>query len=69
MEEFVALKEAVMKMKDSYMNLLSDRDRLLMVAQMYHCALKKEEEEFERLHRKLEAIYDSLKRIQEVVQE
>ena len=50
------------------MNLLSDRDHLLMVAEMYHCAFKKETEESERLHSKWEATYDSLKRNQEALQ-
>ena len=44
MEEFVALKDGVIKMKESYMTLLLDRDHLPMVAEIYHSALKKEEE-------------------------
>ena len=51
------------------MKLLSDRDHLLMVDEMYHCAFKKEVEESERIHRKWEATYDSLKRTQESLQE
>ena len=53
LEECIALKEGMAKIKWSYMNLLSDRDHLLMVAEMYHCAVKKEEEEVERLTNKL----------------
>ena len=56
------------KMNEGYMNLLSDRDHLLMVAEMYNCALKKEEEVYERIHSKWEATCDSLKRTQESLQ-
>ena len=51
------------------MNLLFDRYNLLMVAEMYQCAFKKEIEESEILHSKWEATYDSLKRTQESLQE
>ena len=44
LEEFLALKEGMEKIKENYMNLLSDRDHLLIMAKMYHCAVKKEEE-------------------------
>ena len=43
LEECIALKEGMAKMKESYMNLLSDRDHLLTMAEMYHCVVKKEE--------------------------
>ena len=43
MEECIVLKEGMARMKENYMNLLSDRDHLLMMAEMYHSALKKEE--------------------------
>ena len=42
LEECIALKEGLEEMKESYMNLLSDRDNLLMVTDMYHCSFKKE---------------------------
>ena len=42
LEEFIALKEGMIKMKESYMSLLSDRDHILTVAEMYHCTFKKE---------------------------
>ena len=45
MEECITLKEGIAKMKENYMNLLSDKDYLLMMAEMCHSALKKEEEE------------------------
>ena len=56
MDECIALKEGMAKMKESYMNLLSDRDHLLMMAEMYNSALKKEEEESERLTNKLQSL-------------
>ena len=49
-------------MKESYVNLLSDRYHLLMMADMYHSALKKEEEESDRLTHELEITSNSLKR-------
>ena len=42
LEECLSLKEGMAKMKESYMNLLSDKYQLRMVAKMYQCALKKE---------------------------
>ena len=57
-------KEGTAKMKESYMNLLSDRDHLLTMAEMYHCVVKKEEEEVERLTNKLEITIDLLKSTQ-----
>ena len=68
LEECIALKEGMSKMKQSYMNLIYDREHLLMVAEMYHCAFKRETQEFERLHGKWEATYDSLKRTHESLQ-
>ena len=44
MEECIALKEDLGNIKDKYMNLLSDRYHLLMMEEMQHSALKKEEE-------------------------
>ena len=64
-EEFISLKEGMVKMKERYMKLLSERNYLLMVVKMYHCAFNKEANESERIHRKWEATYDSLKRTQE----
>ena len=69
MEECIALKEGMDKMKEIYMNLIYDREHLLMVAEMYHCAFERETQESERLHSKWEATYDSLKRTQEALQE
>ena len=36
-------KISMANMKEIYMDLLSERDHLLMVDEMYHCAFKKEE--------------------------
>ena len=69
LEECIALKEGMAKMKDSYMNLLSDRDNILMVIEVYHCAIKKEEEELERLTNKLEITNELLKSTQRSLQE
>ena len=69
LEERIALKEGMAKMKEINMDLLSERDRLHMVKEMYHCAFKKETEESERIHSRWEATYDSLKRTQEALQE
>ena len=69
LEDCIAVKEGMSKMKESYMNLISDREHLLMVAEMYHCAFERETQESRRLHSKWEATYDSVKRTQEALQE
>ena len=69
LEEYIEIKECMSKIKYIYVNLLSDRDHLLMVAEMSHCALERETQEFERIHSKWEAIYDSLKITKEYIQE
>ena len=53
LEECIALKEGMVKINERYMNLLYDIYHLLMVDEMYHYAVKKEEEESERLNNKL----------------
>ena len=58
LEECIALKEGMSKMKESYMNLIYDIEHLLMVAEMYQCAFKRETQESERLHIKWEATYE-----------
>ena len=42
LEECIALKEGMAKMKESYMNLLSNRDHLLTMTEMYHSVVNKE---------------------------
>ena len=61
LEEFIALKEGVVRMKERYMNLLLYRYNFLMMDKMYHSALKKEEQESERLISKMEITNNSLK--------
>ena len=61
LEECIALKEGMANMKESYMNLLSDRDHLLTMAEIYHFVVNMEEEEVERLTNKLEITIDLLK--------
>ena len=69
LEECIALKEGISKMKERYMNLLSDREYLLMVAEMYHSALKKEEEKSENITNKLEITNNLLKSTQRSLQD
>ena len=69
LEECIALKEGMAKMKERYMNLISDREYLLMVAKMYHSALKKEEEKSENITNKLEITSNLLKSTQRSLQE
>ena len=69
MGECIALKEGMEKMKENYMNLLYNRYHLLMMTEMYHSALKKEEEESKRLAKKLEITSDLLKSTQRFLQD
>ena len=69
LEDFLALKEGMEKIKENYMNLFSDRDHLLIMAEIYHCEFKKEEEGLERLTNKLEITNDLLKSTQRSLQE
>ena len=68
-EECIALKEGMAKMKENYMNLLSDRYHLLMIVDMYHSALKKEEEETNGLTHELEITSSSLKSTERSLQD
>jgi chromosome segregation ATPase len=67
--DFHALREAVVVMKSNYLHLLSDRDHLLMLGEMYHDVLKGKEEEVDRFNQELENTHDSLKRTQKALQE
>ena len=51
------------------MKLISDIEYLLMVAEMYHSALKKEEEKSENITNKLEITSNLLKSTQRFLQE
>ena len=69
LEECIALKEGMAKMKERYMNLIYDREYLLMVSKMYHSALKKEEEKLENITNKLEITSNLLKSTQRSLQD
>ena len=69
MEECIALKEGMENIKEKYMNLLSNKYHLLMMDEMNHSALKKEEEELKRLNSKLEITSNSMKRTHRALQE
>ena len=69
LEECIEMKEGMAKMKETYVKLLYDIDHLLMVVQMYHNALKKEEEESDRLTHELGIINNSFKSTQKSLQE
>ena len=45
------LKESIEKMKERYINTLSDRNHLLEMTDIYHHTLRKEEDEAKRIGR------------------
>ena len=63
------LKESIEKMKERYINTLSDRNHLLEMTDIYHHTLRKEEDEAKRIGRKLEAAYGSLEGTQRYLKE
>jgi hypothetical protein len=67
--KFQALREALVVMKNNYLHLLSDRDHLLTLDEMYYGALKGKEEEVDKLTHELEITQDSLKSTQKALQE
>ena len=68
MGDFENIKQAMEKMKEIYMNLLFDRNDLLEMTKIYHHALRKEEDEAERLGIELEVAYGSLERTRRALQ-
>ena len=42
LEECIELKDGMAKMKESYVNLVSNKSHLLMVYEMYHCEFERE---------------------------
>ena len=64
LEECIALKQGMENMNKRYVGLLSNKHDILMTAEMYHIALKKEEEESDRLTHELEITSNSLKSTQ-----
>jgi hypothetical protein len=67
--KFQALREALVVMKTNYLHLLSDRDHLLTLDEMYYGALKGKEEKVYKLTHDLEISEDSLKSTQMALQE
>jgi hypothetical protein len=67
--DFKVLREAVEVMKSNYLHLLSNRDHILILGEMYHDALKGKEKEVYRLTQELEITHDSLKSSQKALQE
>lgn len=66
---FQILKEALVEMKYNYIHLLSDRDHLLMLVEIYHDVLEGKGEEVDRLIHELETTQESLKSTQMALQE
>ena len=69
LDECIALKEGMDNMKESCVNLVSDIYDIFMVAEMYHSALKKEEEESDRISHELEITTNSLESTKTSLQE
>jgi hypothetical protein len=67
--DFQALKEALVVMKSNCVHLLSDKDRLLILDEIYFDALKVKEEEVDNLAHGLKVTKDSLKSTQMALQE
>ena len=65
--DFETLTEAVNKLKESYLNLLSNSYHFLEVTKIYHHALKREEDKEERIGNKLEVAYVYLESIQKAL--
>ena len=55
MDDFHTLRERVSLMRTDYQQLLTDRDYLLRIGEMYHEALREQELEMDRLTRELES--------------
>jgi hypothetical protein len=55
MDDFHTLRERVSVMRTDYQQLLTDRDYLLRVSEMYHEALREQELEMDRLTQELES--------------
>ena len=55
MDDFHTLRERVSVMRTDYQQLLTDRDYLLRIGEMYHEALREQELEVDRLTQELES--------------
>ena len=55
MEDFHTLRERVSMMRTNYQKLLTNRDYLLRIGEIYHEALREQELEMDRLTHELES--------------
>jgi hypothetical protein len=69
MDDFHTLRERVSVMRTDYQQLLTDRDYLLRVGEMYHEALREQELEMDRLTQELESTRGFLRGTQTALQE
>jgi hypothetical protein len=69
MDDFHTLRERVTVMRTDYQQLLTNRDYLLRVGEMYHEALTKQELEMDRLTQELESTRGFLRGTQTTLQE
>ena len=69
MDDFHTLQERVSMMRTDYQQLLTNRDYLLRVGEMYHEALREQELEMDRLTLELESTRGFLTGTQTTLQE
>jgi hypothetical protein len=69
MEDFHTLRERVSMMRTDYQQLLTNRDYLLRIGDMYHENLREQELEVERLTQELESTRGFLRGTQTTIQE
>jgi hypothetical protein len=69
MDDFHTLRERVSMMRTDYQQLLTDRDYLLGIGEMYHEALREQELEMDRLTQELESTRGFLRGTQTTLQE
>jgi hypothetical protein len=69
MDDFHTLRERVSMMRTDYQQLLTDRDYLLRIGEMYHEALREQELEMDRLTQELESTRGFLRGTQTTLQE
>jgi hypothetical protein len=69
MDDFHTLRERVSMMRTDYQQLLTDRDYLLGIGEMYHRALREQELEVDRLTHELESTRGFLRGTQIALQE
>jgi hypothetical protein len=69
MDDFHTLRERVLMMRTDYQQLLTDRDYLLRIDEMYHEALREKELEVDRLTQELESTQGFLRGPQIALQE